>query len=106
MNDHDEKLDQSAEKFEMDYSEMKDLKFRIEQVEEKTAQNSADCKDLKERIDLAEDGQKTLAERLRILEENLTIDRAKTILQIADHSERLDHTSNGTKAHCVLITGE
>jgi hypothetical protein len=44
-------------------------------------------------------------EKLECLEENVATDRVKTIYQLADHCERLDHQSNQAKAHCVLITG-
>jgi hypothetical protein len=43
--------------------------------------------------------------RVENLEESVADDRAKTIMMIADHCERLDHQSNVAKSNCVLITG-
>ncbi len=45
------------------------------------------------------------ATKLDTLEETVADDRAKTLLLLADHCERLDQQSNMAKSHCVLITG-
>ncbi len=60
---------------------------------------------LRTRIDQNEDRLDQTAARVDYLEETVADDRAKTILLLADHCERLDHQSNVAKSHCVLITG-
>jgi chromosome segregation ATPase len=105
VNGHDMKLDQTAEKLELDYSELKEMKARLDVNEEKMAGNLKDYELLKEKVVQGEEGLKATTERLETLEETVENDRAKTILQIADHCERLDHESNKSKSHCVLITG-
>ncbi len=105
VNGHDDKLEQTAEKLELDYTELRDLKARVALNEEKTAEDSNSLKDLKNRVDQGEEQLKATAEKLEALEESVEADRAKTILMIADHCERLDHESNSAKSHCVLVTG-
>jgi predicted nucleic acid-binding Zn-ribbon protein len=105
VNGHDDKLDQAAEKLELDYTELRDLKARVALNEEKHAEDSSELKNLKDRVDQGEEKLKATAEKLDALEESVEADRAKTIAMIADHCERLDHESNSAKSHCVLVTG-
>jgi chromosome segregation ATPase len=102
---HDLKLEQTSEKLELDYSELKGLKTRLDETDEKVAGSLKECESLRERVVQNEEGLKSTTERLESLEETVEGDRAKTIVQIADHCERLDHESNKSKSHCVLITG-
>ncbi len=60
---------------------------------------------LRTRVDQNEDRLEQTTARVDHLEETVADDRAKTILLLADHCERLDHHSNAAKSHCVLITG-
>ncbi len=105
MNGHDEKLEQASEKLELDYSELKELKARVIQNESRIDSSSSEIKDMKTQVDLGMKRIEETSERLDSLEEDLKNDRALTILQIADHCERLDLQSNNAKSHCVLITG-
>ncbi len=105
VNGHDDKLEQTAEKLELDYTELRDLKARVALNEEKSASDSSEIKALAIRMDQGEEKLKSTAEKLEALEETVVMDRAQTIAMIADHCERLDHESNAAKSHCVLITG-
>ncbi len=60
---------------------------------------------LKTRMEKSEDKIEETATKLNTLEETVVEDRAKTMLLLADHCERLDQQSNIAKSHCVLITG-
>jgi hypothetical protein len=60
---------------------------------------------LRTRLDQNEDRLEQTAARVECLEDTVASDRAKTIMILADHCERLDHHSNMAKSHCVLITG-
>jgi hypothetical protein len=60
---------------------------------------------LRARMDQNEDRLEQTTARVENLEDAVASDRAKTILILADHCERLDHQSNMAKSHCVLITG-
>jgi hypothetical protein len=60
---------------------------------------------LKDRMERSEDKIEQTATKLESLEETVVEDRAKTMLLLADHCERLDQQSNIAKSHCVLITG-
>ncbi len=60
---------------------------------------------LKSRVNQNEEKIDQTTDKLECLEESVAIDRMKTVYQLADHCERLDHTSNQAKSHCVLITG-
>jgi hypothetical protein len=60
---------------------------------------------LKTRLEKSEVKIEQTATKLDNLEETVSDDRAKTMLLLADHCERLDQQSNMARSHCVLITG-
>ncbi len=64
-----------------------------------------EVKILKSRVNHNESKIDQTTEEPKCLEENVATDRMKTVYQLADHCERLDHQSNQAKLHCVLITG-
>jgi hypothetical protein len=105
VSGHDDKLEQTAEKLELDYTELRDLKARVALAEEKSAGESLEFKTLSARVDQGEAKLKATSEKLDALEDTVVMDRAKTIFMLADHCERLDHESNAAKSHCVLVTG-
>jgi hypothetical protein len=105
VNVHEDKLEQTSEKLELDYTELRDLKARVSLAEERSATESSEYKMLAARVDQGEAKLKATSEKLDALEDTVVMDRAKTILMLADHCERLDHESNTAKSHCVLVTG-
>ncbi len=60
---------------------------------------------LRARVERNEGKIEETATKVDSLEETVADERARTILMLADHCERLDHHSNMAKSHCVLITG-
>ncbi len=57
---------------------------------------------LKARVEKNEGQIEATATKVENLEETVADERARTILMLADHCERLDHHSNMAKSHCVL----
>ncbi len=106
VNGHDAKFEQTTEKLEQDYVELKDLRSKVDQTAESTSKNSTELQDLKGRVDEGERKLEATSVKLDAIQETVEMDRAQTIVHIADHCERLDQASNAAKVHCVLVTGK
>ncbi len=65
-----------------------------------------DLDSIKTKLEQHEERLEAHSERMDGIEEMVMSDRQKTIMLLADHSERHDYHSNMAKLRCVLITGD